>query len=70
MYELLNLVDYLHVEGDKPWYNYYIYLFQMQGPVHVLSVEVIFFEDIIYAAGITLNSAYKKYTGESFQGYS
>ena len=26
----LKLVDYLHVQADNPWYNYYLFLFVFQ----------------------------------------
>ena len=33
----LKLVDYLHVQADKPWYNYYVVAFQYKAAKRVLT---------------------------------
>ena len=35
----LKLVDYLHVQADKPWYNYYIKLHTIKSGWDIVYIE-------------------------------
>ena len=50
----LKLVDYLHVQADNPWYNYYISLFFQVCTNGLLSFEIPYTSYIVPPAGIDL----------------
>ena len=49
----LKLVDYLHVQADNPWYNYYIiYHVIFQRPFRNVQVQIMYKQHVNFMIGI------------------
>ena len=49
-------MDYLHVQADKPWYNYYLIASSPAAIFHIVCTNYVDGINVLYASGVGLTS--------------